>query len=109
MKISVSLMPQARADAVALVNQQFNEIATRQIQRDAAHSAKRVVAAAVLSGAEAPAEFTAEANLRGVDVSVLAADIAAKPNDAAIRELDRQRKIHAIESVSSAAELKDLI
>jgi hypothetical protein len=104
-RISSNPMPFLRAAAVVKVNEQFNCQATQNIHRDAAHSHKRTVAAAVLAGAEPTAEFIAEATLRDVSAAALAADIASRPNLAAARELERQRLLLAIEAATTPDQL----
>jgi hypothetical protein len=96
MRIAGSPMAALRAAAIVKVNERYNALATQNVHRDAAHAHKRAVAAAVIAGAEAPAEFSAEAALRNVSPLALAELIASKPNDAAQRELARQTELLTI-------------
>lgn len=106
MRINVSLMGAARAAVVVRVNDHFNVLASREVHRDQAHAAKRIVATAILAGGDAPAEFAAEAEMRGITSKSLAEDIVSKPNEAALRELARQRLLLAIVAATTAEELK---
>lgn len=105
MKIAGSPMTAMRAAAVAKVNERYNRLAGQNVHRDAAHAQKRSIAAAVLDGAEAPAEFAGEAALRGVTALALAQEIATKPNEAAQRELARQTELRAIATAARPDQL----
>ncbi len=97
--------PALLAEATRIVNERYNAIAAQNIHRDAAHAYKRTVAVAILAGGETPTEFAAEAKLRGMTPVALAADIAGRPNEAAQRELDRQRELIAIAAATKPADL----
>lgn len=105
MKLTASPMDALRAAAVTKVNERYNAIAAQNVHRDAAHAAKRTVAAAVLAGATAPAEFVSESTLRGVTAAALAADIASRPNEIAQRELARQTELLAIAAATTPDQL----
>jgi hypothetical protein len=104
-RIIADPMPALRAAAVAKVNERFNYLASQNTHRDAAHAHKRTVAAAVISGAQVPVEFAAEAEMRGITPLALARDVASRPNEAAHRELDRQRELLAIAATQTPDEL----
>lgn len=105
MKIIFSPMPALRAEATRKVNERYNALAGTNIHRDAAHAHKRAVAASVIAGSAPTAEFAAEAALRNVTPFALAQDIASRPNEAAQRELDRQRALLAIAAANTPADL----
>ncbi len=105
MKIVFSPMPSLRAEAIRKVNERYNALAATNIHRDAAHAWKRTIAPAVIAGDEAPDEFAAEAAMLGMSVVDFAALIASKPNDAAQRELNRQREMRAIAAATTPADL----
>lgn len=96
MRIGSNPMPALRAIATGKVNERYNRLAAQNVHRDAAHAWKRSVAPAVLAGADAPAEFAAEASILGMSIDEFASLIARKPNEAAKRELDRQTELRAI-------------
>lgn len=105
MRTNADSMPVRRAKATSEINEHFNALASKEVHRDMAHAAKRSAAAAVLAGGSALAWFTAEADLRGVTVEALAADIASKPDNAAERELKRQRLMLAIAAATTPDEI----
>ncbi len=105
MKIVGSPMVALRAAAIKKVNERYNLLASQNAHRDAAHAHKRAVAAAVLAGSEPTAEFSAEAALRNVSPLTLARDIAARPNEAAQRELARQTEMLAIAAATRPDQL----
>lgn len=105
MRIVVDPMPALRAAAVAKVNERFNYLASQNLHRDAAHAHKRAVAAAVIAGEVPPAEFAAEAALRGVEPKWLAFDIESRPNESAQRELARQTELLAIAAAARPDQL----
>jgi hypothetical protein len=104
MKLNLDPMPALRAVAVAKINATFNTQAQPHI--DAAHDAKRKVAAA---GAPYPDWFMAEATLRGITPEALAALVASKPDTAGARELARQQALAAIAAATSPAELDSIV
>lgn len=103
MKLNLDPMPALRTNAVALANQWFNDKAQPHV--DAAHAAKRAVASV---GAPYPDWFTAEAALRGITADALAALVTSKPDNAAARELHRQKVMMAIAACTTPAELDTL-
>lgn len=107
MKIRIDPMPAAKAAAVEQVNGQAS--ASANWHRDLAHVHKRAIAALVLAGGVAPAEFLAEAVLRGISAPQLAELIASKPDSLAVRELARQRLLLQIDRAASPAEIATIL
>ena len=105
MKITVSPMLALRAAAVDRVNAHFNGISSKEVHRDQAHAAKRRAAVTLLAGGEAYPEFYAEAEMLGMSSIDFAMGIAAKPDNAAARELERQRLMLAIAAAKHPDEL----
>lgn len=104
MKLTIDPMPALRAVAVIKINAQFNTQAQPHI--DAAHAEKRKVAAA---GSPYPDWFVAEAELRGISAADLAALIASKPDGIGAREIERQRRLAAIDAAKTPAELDAIV
>ena len=102
-------MAARRTAAVAEVNAHYNRLAHADAHRDAAHAKKRAGAASILAGGDAYPEFHAEAELLGLSSVAFAEMIASKPDRAAVRELDRQRAMRAIETATQPADLEGLI
>jgi hypothetical protein len=103
MKLNLDPMPALRAVAVTNINAQFNVQAQPHV--DAAHARKREIA---IAGAPFPAEFSAEAELRGITDTAFAELILSKSANLDARELERQKKLAAIDTAKTPAEL-DLI
>lgn len=106
MRLNLDPMPALRAAATKAVNERFNEIAAAELQRDMAHRRKREIASAVQAGDEPPAEFTAEADLRGIAPEELASVVLAKPNAIDQRELARQTILLQIEASNTPADIE---
>lgn len=102
-------MPAARDAATAKVNRYFNDIAHSTMQQDAAHTAKRSIANAIAAGGVAPADFAAEAELRGITPAALAAMVLTKPDNVGARELSRQKMMMAIAAATTPAELETIL
>ena len=109
MKLTIDPMPVLRDHAAYRVNQHFNVLASDNLHREQAHAHKRGEAAAIIAGAAPSAEFQAEAELRGITAAELAMLVLAKPNDAAQRELRRQRLLRRIAAIARPAELELLV
>jgi hypothetical protein len=105
MKLVLDPMPALRDLTTHRVNAHFNDIATGNLHRDQAHALKRDQAAQVAAGGAAPAEFAAEADLRGLTAQALATLVLSKGNSAAQRELDRQKILAKIAAAVTPAEL----
>lgn len=102
MKLSVDPMPalrQARTDAV---NRRFNDLAVLNLQRDQAHAQKRQWAST-----QDP-RLAPEAALRGITVAALAELILSKSDNAAAREIERQRLLLKIAAGTKPCDLVDI-
>lgn len=84
-RISIDLdpMPALRQVAAARVDAFFNAQAAQAAHVDAAHAQKRLWAATI------DPRLKPEADLRGVTIDRLAADILGRPDDVALRETKR--------------------
>lgn len=110
MRISVqSSMPARKAEAGAVVEDQFNREAAASVQKDMEYRRKKEIAETVLSGGDAPAEFAEEAALMGVTVADLAATIQAKPDTIMDRAIRRRRAILAVRKAATVDELNRLL
>lgn len=110
MKISIqSSLPARRAEAETAVNDSFNREAAAHVQKDMEYRRKKEVAADVLGGDEAPAEFAEEAHLMGITVEELAAIIQAKPDTIMDRAIRRRRAVLAARSAATVEELNGIL
>lgn len=84
-RVSIDLdpMPALRRAAEARIDTFFNAQAAQAAHVDAAHAQKRLWAAT------ADPRLKSEADLRGVTIDKLAADILGRPDDVATREIRR--------------------
>jgi len=111
MKLTIDPMPGLRVIATT----QLNEHYARQQPanpRALAHRRKAEHAAAVLAGAEPRATFVAEATLRGLSVQDFARLVTSKAtadDDLDASELERQRRLLAVEAASSPAEITAIL
>lgn len=106
-KLSDDPMPKLRASAVSKINAHFNVQAQPHV--DAAHARKREIARAVKAGADAPVEFAAEAELRGMTAAALADLILSKSAALDARELRRQEAMFAIEAAKRPTDLDGIL
>ncbi|SFM00792.1 hypothetical protein SAMN03159423_4883 [Bradyrhizobium sp. NFR13] len=106
-RVTVTISPMAdfRDEAIRQVNERYNQIARANLHRDHAHFIKRTLAAQIIEGGYVPAEFADEAALRNITPLDLANLINSKPNEAAQRELNRQRELLAIAAATTPADL----
>jgi hypothetical protein len=101
MRITVNdPMAALRADRAERVNRNFSTIAADRLHLDSAHAQKRVWAASQDD------RLKPEADLRGITVAELAAQIMAKPDHAAARELSRQKIMMRIDAARTPEELQ---
>lgn len=107
--ITIDPMPVLRTAATETVNDRFNAEAQTSIHRDQAHAEKRAIATTVSAGGSPSPEFTAEATLRAVTPTALAALVLSKPNLAAQRELARQQIMVRIDAATTPAEIADIL
>jgi hypothetical protein len=98
-KIQIDPMVALRAARTDAVNRRFNDMAVANLQRDQAHAQKRQWAA----GNDARLE--PEAALRGISVATLSALILSKPDEAAERELERQRLLIKVWAAAKPVDL----
>ncbi len=103
--INASPIAAKKLAAAEKVNEYYNFLAAQELHRDSVHAWKRGVAASIIAGGEPPAEFAAEAELRELTPLDLARLIATKPNAMAAREVERQKRLLAIEAVTTPDQL----
>jgi hypothetical protein len=108
MKLVIDPMPALRDHTTHRVNMHFNRDAAANLHRDQSHALKRVYAAQIAAGGAVPAEFEAEAGLRGLTSQALAELVLSKGNSLAERELDRQKILAKIAVATTPAELEVL-
>jgi hypothetical protein len=102
-------LPAMRSAASVRIDAHFNRLAGENLHRDAAHAAKRVVAAGVLSGGHATVEFKAEARLRQITLREFAALIASKPDQPAARELERQKLMRRLGEATTPSQVDRIL
>jgi hypothetical protein len=114
MKLSLDPMPVLRTSAAAKINAHFDRQAMPH--REAAWAAKRIIAHVILSNKAVPEyhvgaarAFGREAELRGVSTQSLAYTVLDKPDIAAERELERQKALLKLETLSTPAEIDTLL
>lgn len=110
MKIAIqSSLPARKTEAETAINDWYNRDAAGSVQKDMEYRRKKEIADAVLSGVEAPAEFTEEASLMGISAADLAAMIQAKPDTIMDRAIRRRRAVLAARNATSVDELNGLM
>lgn len=109
MKINIDPMPAIRLSAADQINRMFNRVASDNLHRDQAHASKRSIAGLVVAGGAPTSEFAAEATARGVTPIDLANTILAKPNNAAARELARQKIMLKIDDTATPWEIDGIL
>lgn len=112
MKLQIDPMPALRASATERLNAHYANRVVVSAQRALAHRRKAEQAAAVVGGKSAPAAFASEAELRGMNVTDFAALVLSKSADSDALdalELERQRRLLAIEAAATPAGLDDVM
>lgn len=106
MKLSVDFNV-LREHAVAAVNAHFNKLASYNLQQDHEHAAKRAAALSIKMGA-ASDWFSQAATIEGQDVVAFADAILQKPDEAALRGLERRKIIISIKTAKSMDEVNGI-
>jgi len=98
-----------REDATRKINQAFAHHSSVDGHRTHAHARKREIANSVMNGGAAPDAFAEEAKLRSISVDALAKMIISKPAPIDAFELERQRRLIAIEQATTKDELDRIV
>ena len=96
--INIDPMPQLRQAAKDRISERYD--AQAKPHRDAAYARKKQVAAEVMAGGQVPHDFSHEAELRKITVQRLAQIVLAKPDSVGDRELNRQKEMATVDTMS---------
>jgi hypothetical protein len=104
MRIETDPMKVIRGDAEQRINEYYNGLAQRNLQRDHEHARKRALAAE-----PSAQEFVEIAKIEGVTPKALAKKILSSPDEAIVRGNERRKLIVAVRKASSPAEIEVLL